>query len=110
MKANDFGLTAQTVENISGVLARHAQVQKAVLYGSRAKGNYKNGSDIDLTLFGDGLTRDELFAMVEELDDLLLPYMIDLSIFHQLNHEGLKEHIKRVGKIFYERTPVEAKH
>ena len=98
-----YGLSADTVFAINGVLAAHPQVERAVLYGSRAKGNYRNGSDIDLTLYGDGLDHQELMDISMELDDLLLPYMIDLSIFHNLNHTELKKHIERVGKVFYER-------
>ena len=103
MNAARFGLTEQTIEKIGGVLAQHPQVEKAVLYGSRAKGNFKNGSDIDLTLQGNGLGYDELLKIMGELDDLLLPYMIDLSIFHQLTHQDLIDHIRRVGVVFYEK-------
>lgn len=110
MSANCFGLTPQTVEQIGGVFARHPQVEKAALYGSRAKGNYKNGSDIDLTLFGDGLGHHDLSTIMDELDDLLLPYMIDLSIFSDLTHANLIEHIQRVGVVFYEKAPVAVKH
>ena len=109
MNAARFGLTEQTIEKIGGVLAQHPQVEKAVLYGSRAKGNFKNGSDIDLTIQSNGLGYDELLKIMGELDDLLLPYMIDLSILHQLTHQDLIEHIQHVGKVFYERTPVAAK-
>lgn len=97
-----YGLPAATVEKIQGVLANHPLVEKAAIYGSRAKGNYKNGSDIDLTLLGQGLTYDEMMKISEELDDLLLPYMIDLSIFEKLDHAELREHIEHVGKVFYE--------
>ena len=98
-----YGLSAATVEKIQSLLARHAIVEKAVLYGSRAKGNYKNGSDIDLTLYGAGLTYEEMTKISGELDDLMLPYEIDLSIFEKLNHQDLREHIERIGKLFYER-------
>ena len=110
MNPGRFGQTEETVEKIGGILARHPPVEKAVLYGSRAKGNYKNGSDIDLTLFGERLSHDELLDIIGELDDLLLPYTIDLSIFHQLTHQDLLEHIQRVGKIFYEKAPMVAGH
>lgn len=99
----NHGLSAATVEKICGVLARHLQVEKAILYGSRAKGNYKHGSDIDLTLNGHGLSFDELLKIMGEMDDLLLPYTIDLSIFHIIDHEGLRGHIQRVGQEFYRR-------
>lgn len=99
-----YGLPDTTIEKIHGVLARFPAVEKALLYGSRAKGNYRNGSDIDLTLYGDGLTYNTLLAILGDLDDLLLPYMIDLSIFAMLDHADLREHIERVGVVFYERA------
>jgi predicted nucleotidyltransferase len=100
------GLSAATIAAIHGVLAQHPRVVKALLYGSRAKGNYKIGSDIDLTLFGEGLEYSEMMDIAMELDDLLLPYMIDLSIFEKLDHAELKEHIERVGQLFYEKIPI----
>jgi predicted nucleotidyltransferase len=99
------GLSEQTVEKIRAVLGSFPEVEKAVIYGSRAKGNYKPGSDIDLTLFGDGLT-DELHSRIYwALDDLLLPYKIDLSLVSQLRHPALIDHIQRVGIPLFEREP-----
>ncbi|MEI8038132.1 MAG: nucleotidyltransferase domain-containing protein [Verrucomicrobiota bacterium] len=103
MNAPRFGLPPETVEKIRGVLALHPQIEKAVVYGSRAKGNYRNGSDIDLTLFGEGLDLNELLRIMNELDDLLLPYTIDLSIFATLTHPALLDHIRRVGVTLYQR-------
>ncbi|MBI9082569.1 MAG: nucleotidyltransferase domain-containing protein [Desulfobacterales bacterium] len=99
----NHGLSAATAARICGVFARFPSVEKAVLYGSRAKGTFKPGSDIDLTLIGDGLTSAVLGTIADELDELLLPYQIDLSIFHQLDHEKLREHIERVGRVIYEK-------
>lgn len=98
-----FGLSEVTIEKIQSVFARFPAIKKAVLYGSRAKGNFKTGSDIDLTIYGDKLTSDLCSTIASELDDLLLPYTIDLSIFDELNHAKLREHIERVGVVFYER-------
>ena len=98
-----YGLSDSTITKIQHVFVRFAQVDKAVVYGSRAKGNFRPGSDIDLTLFGKELDQRQCSEIAESLDDLLLPYMIDLSIFEQLSHSDLKEHIERVGKIFYQR-------
>lgn len=97
------GLSQATIVRIQGVLACFKEVQRAVLYGSRAMGNYRAGSDIDLTLYGTGLSFDQLGLIASELDDLLLPYTIDLSIFEQLANPDLREHIERVGLLFYER-------
>ena len=98
-----FGLPESAIARICAVFAAHPEIEKAVLYGSRAKGNFKPGSDIDLTLYGSGLTHALLLDLLVELDDLLLPWMIDLSLFASLNHPALREHIERVGEVFYQR-------
>lgn len=98
-----FGLDDKTIERMQTVLVRYPEVDKAVLYGSRAKGNYKMGSDIDLTLYGSGLTLTILHKIENELDDLLLPYKIDLSIFEQIADPAVIDHIRRVGVVFYEK-------
>lgn len=99
-----YGLSEQTIEKICGVFTNHPAVDKAVLYGSRAKGNFRPGSDIDLSLHGAGLSLKELGVIDYELDDLLLPYSVDLLVFDDLDHAKLREHIERVGVIFYQRT------
>lgn len=97
----NFGLSDQTKARIHLVFQGHPEIEKAVIYGSRAKGNFKPGSDIDLTLFGPKLTHQHLLKILDELDDLLLPYMIDLSIYDQIKNEMLKDRIDRVGQTFY---------
>ena len=99
-----YGLSEATVENICAVFTRFQEIEKAILYGSRAKGNFKTGSDIDLTLCGEELTSDLCSTVASALDDLLLPYTIDLSVFDDLDHTKLREHIERVGVLFYERA------
>ncbi len=100
-----FGLPDSTFEKICGVFADYPQVEKAVLYGSRAKGTYKNGSDIDLTLHGGvELTRSVLYRILDDLDDLLLPYTIDLSIFSDISDTDVIDHIQRVGVTFYKKA------
>ncbi len=99
--SNDFGLSEETIEKMHHVFKNHPTIQKAVLYGSRALGTYRPNSDIDLTLIGENLTFTEQLEIDNELDDLLLPYQIDLSLFHHIDHKGLIEHIERVGKTFF---------
>ena len=101
--AASMGLSANTLAQICTTLARFSQVEKGVLYGSRAKGNFKPGSDIDLTLRGDGLTLSLLGDIDMALGDLLLPFEIDLSIYDQLGHAELVAHIDRVGRVIYRR-------
>jgi predicted nucleotidyltransferase len=103
--AASMGLSAGTLDQICATLARFPQVEKGVLFGSRAKGNFKPGSDIDLTLRGEGLTLSLLGDIDLALDDLLLPYQIDLSIYDQLGHAELVAHIDRVGRVIYQKQP-----
>jgi predicted nucleotidyltransferase len=99
----DTGLSVDTIEKIQRTLSQFADVEKAVLYGSRAKGNYKPSSDIDLTLYGIALSQETLMEVSIALDDLLLPYTIDLSAYTSLDNDALREHIDRVGLIFFQR-------
>jgi len=96
-----YGLKKECIEKIIEIFERHDEIEAAILYGSRAKGNFKSGSDIDLTLLGQGLNLTRLNKISLELDDLLLPYTFDLSLFHHIKRPDLIDHIQRVGKVFY---------
>jgi uncharacterized protein len=99
----EFGLKKEVVENIRKVLELFPSVNKCIIYGSRAMGNYRYNSDIDLTLEGDTITFSELLKIENELDDLLLPYQIDLSLLKKIDNKDLLDHINRVGKVFFEK-------
>ena len=98
-----FGLSEKTCSTVCRILDGHPHVETAVLYGSRAKGTYRDGSDIDLTLMGEGLDQKTLLAIAWELDDSSIPYTVDLSRFEKIDSASLREHIRRVGVVFYER-------
>ncbi len=97
----DIGLTEQEERKLTDLLARYPKVEKAVIYGSRAKGNHRKFSDIDLTLCGQTLSISDLNKIDNAIDNLLLPYDVDLSIFDKLKNKALIEHIKRVGITIY---------
>ena len=98
--ATTSGLDLSVIEKIRGVFAGYPQIERVLLYGSRAKGNYRAGSDIDLTLIGEQLTMSHLMQIENELDELLLPYKIDLSLLHKIESRELIDHIERVGVVF----------
>jgi predicted nucleotidyltransferase len=99
----DFGLSSSVIKKLQEVFESFPEVNKVVIYGSRAKGNFREGSDIDLTLFGENLDLKKLQKIELEIDELYLPYKLDLSLFHQISNLDLIEHINRVGKIFYQK-------
>ncbi|MBZ0200636.1 MAG: nucleotidyltransferase domain-containing protein [Ignavibacteriaceae bacterium] len=98
-----FGLSEETINKINTVFNEYSSVEKVIIYGSRVKGTNKNGSDIDLTLYGTNLSLHVQQKIEIELDDLMLPYKIDLSIYTKIKNYDLKEHIDRIGKIFYQK-------
>jgi predicted nucleotidyltransferase len=99
-----YGLSAQTLQKIRDVFVRYPQVVEVVLYGSRARGDYKNGSDIDLTLRGGTeLTHTLVSRIANDLDDQLLPYTIDLCIFENIRNPEMVEQIERVGVALYKK-------
>ncbi len=99
----NYGLKSEVVNRINEIFSRHEEIKEVILYGSRAKGNFRPGSDIDLTLVGKNLDLKILNRISSELDDLLLPYTIDLSIYDHITNQDLLDHINRVKKIFYRR-------
>jgi predicted nucleotidyltransferase len=99
-----FGLNDSVVEKIGQVFSEYPEIEEVVIYGSRAKGDFHTGSDIDLTLKGKKLTTNHLSRIDTHLDDLLLPYSIDISIYHQISNNDLIEHIDRVGDMFYNKV------
>ncbi|MBK1618780.1 hypothetical protein CKO42_10105 [Lamprobacter modestohalophilus] len=96
-----FGLAPGVVSQLREQLGRTPGLQRAVVFGSRAKGNYRHGSDIDIALFGPALTEADLAALEDRIDDLLLPYQIDLCQVESVQNVALLAHIERVGQQFY---------
>ena len=99
---NGHGLAPQTVERIQVVLAHFPEVRRAALFGSRAKGTAKQGSDIDLALYGEGLDWRVLGRIEDQLDDLLLPYTFSLVHHDARTDSEVAAHIARVGVPFYQ--------
>lgn len=102
----DFGLPATAIQALRGVLQQFPQISLATVYGSRAKGNFRPGSDLDLTLEGPNLTFGDLTRISMALDDLMLPWKIDLSLLSHIDNPDLLAHIARVGKPLWVRGGV----
>ncbi len=101
---NEFGLSERSMEIIREIYARFDAVERVIVYGSRAMGTFREGSDIDMTIIADGeFTESELLDVADAFDDSMLPYLVDVSIFSELKNPDLIDHIKRRGKILYKR-------
>jgi len=102
LEVRRFGLPSATLSKLCSVFQKHGAIESVLIYGSRAKGNYRVGSDIDLTIKGEVMPFYELMQIEDEIDDLYLPYSVDLSQYRQLSNVNLVEHIDRVGVNIYE--------
>ena len=98
---NDFGLPEKTVNELIEYFKSKPEIEKVVIYGSRAKGTYRIGSDIDFAIWSD---KETLSGISLELDELPTPYMFDIINYKTLTHDKLKNNIDNEGKVFYLRN------
>ena len=96
-----FGIPKDYLEKLNLIFSKYNSIDSVVLFGSRAKGNYREGSDIDLALKGQRINSRTLTQIEMDYDKLNLPWIIDLIIFEKIENEALKEHIERVGQTLY---------
>jgi predicted nucleotidyltransferase len=101
---NLFGLYDGDLAYIISVIGEFSEIKKAVVFGSRAKGNYKKGSDVDIAIFGDDISFSTITRLHYRLEEEgPLPYLFDIVDYTHSNHMELKEHIERVGKTIFGR-------
>lgn len=96
-----FGLPPRVIRRLQDIFSQHHEIDQVTLYGSRAKGNYRYNSDIDLMMTAPTLSWQEFNQIELEIDDLLLPWKVDLALKHQVDNEELLEHVARVGIRIY---------
>ncbi len=96
-----FGLSDKVIGELHAVFGRHENVRKVLIFGSRAKGNYHEGSDIDLAAVGTDITRRQLFDICTEIENIGLLYHVDLLDYERHKHTAIGRHIDRVGQLFY---------
>ena len=97
------GLQPEECAELLNTIRNHGTVERVVLYGSRALERQRSGSDVDLCLDAPGMSLGELLELGGELDDLLLPWRIDLQLRHMIDHPGLLAHLERAGIVIWER-------
>ncbi|MGL5084360.1 MAG: nucleotidyltransferase domain-containing protein [Clostridium sp.] len=100
-----LGLIESDLEYIIECIKDFEEINKATVFGSRAKGNYKIGSDIDICIYGEKITFtviSKLHSMLEEVGPL--PYMVDIVNYEELKNDKIIEHIDRVGVVIFKRV------
>lgn len=97
---NNFGLPERTITELLEYFRTRPEIEKVVVYGSRAKGTYRKGSDIDFAIWSD---KENISEIVSDLDELPTPYMFDVINYKILSHENIKKSIDNDGIVFYKR-------
>ena len=97
-----FGLSDTVIKELQDIFRRHVNIEKVLIFGSRSKGNYRPGSDIDLAVVGKNIDYSQLLEILCEIDELGLLYSIDLLDYQKKVGTPLGDHIDRVGQVFYE--------
>lgn len=98
-----FGLSETVIQELQKVFSLHTNIKQVLIFGSRAKGNYHEGSDIDLALVGEDITPVQLDTIRLQIDDLELLYSVDILSYKDREGTAIAEHIDRVGQVFYQR-------
>jgi predicted nucleotidyltransferase len=104
--SESFGLKPGDLDKIISVVQREQKIEKALLFGTRVKGSYKRGSDVDIVLQGCEVT-DSIAAHIGSLlnEETLMPYKFDVLNYNSIVSSDLLDHIKRVGIVFYSKAP-----
>lgn len=97
-----FGLSDTVIKELQDIFRHHSNIEKVLIFGSRSKGNFRAGSDIDLAVIGKGVDYNQLLTIRCEIDDLDMLYSVDLLDYQKKIGTPLGDHIDRVGQVFYE--------
>ena len=106
--AEEFGLPPSAVSQLRAVFAGEPRIRRALVYGSRAMGRQRPASDIDIALDAPDLPFSDFLGVIGAIDDLLLPWQVDLALLSQIGNPDLLDHIARVGRNLWSRQPVDA--
>lgn len=99
----NIGLSETVINSLLNIFSESKHIDSVVVFGSRALGNFKESSDVDLALFGKNLQFEEYHQIMGNIDDLNLPYQFDVLIEKDITNLDLKEHIREKGKLLFKR-------
>ncbi len=100
-----FGLSSFILDQFTQVFKRYPEIQSVMIYGSRAKGNFREGSDIDLAVFAPKLSLLDFANLCSDLEDLPVIFKIDCVHFENIKRQILKEKISQEGQLIFSLKP-----
>ncbi len=107
MTVETFGLLERDIQHILSAIKLFPEIEKAMIFGSRALGNYKIGSDIDIACFGENMNLNIANRLKGKLnEELPIPFFIDVIDVNTLRNSDLKKHIEQYGITLYSRESI----
>ena len=103
---NNFGIKESSINILIDIFSKYEPITEVVLYGSRAKGNYNERSDVDMVIRNSKVDRHILGKIILDINNSNFPYTIDLQMFENIKNKNIIEHINRVGKVFYKKEKI----
>jgi len=94
------GLKQRDIETINNIFKKHKEIKTVYLFGSRATGNYKTGSDIDFAIMNK-VDNEIIYKLLDDFEESSLPYFVDVINYHLIENEYLKNNIDKYGILFY---------
>jgi len=100
-----YGLLDRDFKYILEAIGKYLEIEEVIIFGSRAMGNYKKGSDVDIALKGKKADRKIVCRLSDDLnEEYPLPYFFDVVSYNDITNEELKKHIDSMGKCIYKRS------
>jgi predicted nucleotidyltransferase len=100
MKNEAFGLIDKSLQILLRIFRNYSAISEVKVYGPRAKVTYSERSDLDFVIM-DELDRKTLGEIWMEINSSDFPFTVNLQIWKDIKNVNLKDHIRRVGKVFY---------
>lgn len=104
VRENFFGLSEEVISGLAEAFDSATEVDEVIIFGSRAKGNHSEGSDIDLAAKGRDVTLDTILDIKIKIEELGLLYRVDVLNYHGIRDQDVVDHIDRAGKVFWKRN------
>lgn len=98
-----YGLDDKHIRELTDILRKFPHIAEVVLYGSRARGDYHRGSDIDICLKGENITKADIIQLKTALYESRIPYFFDIAVWQNIKNADFKANIERDGKVFYQK-------
>jgi hypothetical protein len=98
------GINQKSTDILNSIFSKYEEVNEVILYGSRAKGNYHERSDVDMVINNSNLDRHILGKIILDINNSNFPNTVDIQLFENLKNKKLIDHIHRVGVLFYKKN------